>query len=107
MGFTVDIPGKEPGSNVISLEVARNSARSLRVKEECPCMRIAIDIESTTVHCRDCGKDLNPVVWIARLADRWRYLTDRIEQMNALKAEIELKNRVKCRGCGVFTKVVR
>lgn len=102
----VELPN-DFGGNVISIEVARESAYYRRLMKTCPHHAIRIDPVLAHISCKTCGAELNPIEWIAMMADEWGRVTRLYEQLKLEKAAIDKKSKVKCQKCGAFTPTVR
>ncbi len=105
----IDLPD-DFGGNVISLEVARESMHYRRLQKTCAHMKISIDPALSSIRCRDCNADLNPVEWLAMLTEEWSRvnrliltLSEQKRQTDAKIQELEAKSKVKCQYCGRFT----
>jgi len=90
--------------NVISIEVAR--ARSLMFKESaCQHSAVKIDRLEAMLVCCDCGKEINPIEWIAFMAEHWHRIQDLTRRYSEAKVSYEAKKRCRCEHCGQLTKV--
>jgi len=59
----------------------------------------------TTIRCLDCEKDINPVVWLAMLAEEWQRVERLTGEYKAAAEKLNEKSRTKCRHCGKMTPV--
>lgn len=90
--------------NVISIEVAR--ARNLMFKESsCQHLAVKIDRLEAMLSCSDCGKEINPIEWIAFLAEHWGRIQELMRRYHEAKVSFEAKQRCRCEHCGQLTKV--
>lgn len=97
--FSVPIDG-EP-TNVIVLSEVITRYRY----DKCQHKRVLIDEIESEVECQDCGKLLNPMVVLARLAREESRLKIRIEQLSELKEQLDAKKKTKCQHCGCMTAI--
>lgn len=95
-----DLLDDEP-TNIISLSEARQRYEF----GKCQHKRVTVDEILAEVECRDCGVKLNLMQVLVRLAREESILKNRIEAMRQLKADLEKKQRTKCRHCGQMTPV--
>lgn len=100
MGTKVEISGVD-GAKIISIEVARHR----KLLEGCKHIRVEVDRSLSTLTCLDCGRQVNPVEYIAYLAEEWKRIEYRIEQYKALEEKHAQRTRTKCMHCGKFTPV--
>jgi ribosomal protein S27E len=105
----IDLPDAERG-NVISIEVLRKSRFERRLWQTCPHSETLIDTALAKVKCKTCGAELNPIEWVAMMAEEWHRVTRLYQQLNEQKQqtdakiqELEAKSKVKCHYCGKFT----
>jgi ribosomal protein S27E len=105
----IDLPDID-GGNVISIEVLRRSRFERRLWQTCAHHNITIDTALAQIQCNTCGVQLNPVEWVAMMAEEWHRVTRLHEQLNEQKRrtdariqELEAKSKVKCQHCGRFT----
>ena len=91
-------------AKVISIEIARQ--RHLMLKEaECKHTAVRVDRLEAKLTCRTCGKEVNPVEWIAMMGEHWRYVEDLMRRYKSAQASYEAKQRCRCDHCGKITKV--
>ncbi len=95
------IPIDDEPTNVICLSEARNRF----VMSKCQHKRVEVDEILAEVTCKDCGERLNPIAVMVRMAQEESLLGQRIETLNRLKADLEKKQRTKCKHCGQMTPV--
>jgi hypothetical protein len=100
-GDTFDLPD-EHGAVVISIETAR---RWRRREPECAHARVAVDPQYAELTCRDCQRKLNPIAWVASLAERWSAVQRMYRAAREEQARLELKRRAKCEHCGGFVRL--
>lgn len=105
----IDLPDTD-GGNVISIEVLRKSRYQRRLMDVCPHHATLIDTALAKVVCKTCGAELNPMEWVAMMADEWHRVTRLYQQLEEQKQladaaiqELETKKKVKCQYCGKFT----
>jgi len=72
--------------------------------DRCKHYSVIIDVEAQEIECSDCGKKLNPIAYLERLArdeESWDYRLNRVRE-EAVKAEKNLRERkrFKCYHCG-------
>jgi len=102
----IELP--EMSGKVVSIEVAKQTSRyARRLFKECPHTRIQIDQTLTTLLCLDCGKDINPVIWLAGLVEEWHRLNWITDKYNEASKKLEEKSKAKCRHCGKMTPISR
>lgn len=95
------IPIDDEPTKVICLSEARNRF----VMSKCQHKRVEVDEILAEVTCKDCGERLNPIAVMVRMAQEESRLGQRIETLNRLKADLEKKQRTKCKHCGQMTPV--
>lgn len=95
------IPIDDEPTNVICL----SEARSRFAVGKCRHMRVEVDELLAEVTCRDCGERLNPVAVMVRMAQEESRLSNRIDALKKLQADLEKKQRTKCKHCGQMTPV--
>lgn len=95
------IPIDDEPTNVIVLSEVVSRYRF----DKCQHRRVLVDEVENEVECRDCGKRLNPMVVLARLAREESRLKVRIEQLKDLNQKLDAKRKTKCRHCGHMTEV--
>lgn len=100
MDLTVDLPDPA-GGKVISIEIARKS----RFDRKCPHYRIAVDVDFAAIECRDCGKELNPIEWIAMMTEEWARVTSLYKKYTVAKELYDEKERSRCQHCGKMTRI--
>ena len=88
-------------TNIISL----SEARTRYSVGTCQHKHFSVDEILDEVECSDCGAKLNPMQVLVRLAREESVLKNRIASMRQLKADLEKKQRTKCRHCGQMTPV--
>ena len=100
----IDLP--DESGKVVSISVAQHTTRyGRRLFKECTHNRIHVDETLATLHCLDCDKEINPVVWIAMLAEDWQRV-ERITKAYKIECDkLDARSRVKCRHCGKITPV--
>jgi ribosomal protein S27E len=101
----VDLPDEK--GNVISLEVVRESIYYRRLKKTCPHQAVTIDPLLSQIECRTCGEKLNPVEWLAMMAEEWGRVKRMYEDLITVRDEVETRQRVKCKHCGRLTPISR
>lgn len=97
----LSIPIDDEPTNVIVLSEVITRHRH----DKCQHKRVQIDEIENEVECKDCGKRLNPMAILARLAREESRLKIRIEQLKELNAQLDAKKRTKCSHCGSMTNV--
>ena len=95
------VPIDDEPKNVIVLSEVVSRYRF----DKCQHKRVQVDEVENEVECQDCGKRLNPMVVLARLAREESRLKVRIEQLKELNQKLEMKRKTKCSHCGHMTKV--
>lgn len=90
---------------VIELSVIRESRGMRAYSKRCPHHKITIDSSLANIHCNDCDQDLNPVEWIAMLAEHWHHYVDSAKRLQEARAFYDAKTRCKCDHCGKMTRV--
>lgn len=102
--------GDEKGKPVISLTVVRS--RSVAAMQRCEHWQVEVDTRLAELTCQDCKARLNPVEWIARLAERWHVVEQQHEfwnrarvQAEAIREALEKKARTRCQHCQRVTRV--
>ena len=99
------------GAKVISIAVAR---KTYDERTRAPCSHIAIEVDPllSRVTCQKCGASVNPVEWIAMLAEHWECIERINEKLHAqhllLQHEaklLEQQQRAKCQHCQRITRV--
>lgn len=99
----IELPDAD-GGNVISISIAKHTSRyARRLWKECPHDGIDIDPTLDTLYCRDCGKDVNPVQWLAMMVEEWHRVKALYEKHRQMAEKVEERSKVKCRHCGKFT----
>lgn len=101
-----NLPDKD-GGNVISIEVFRRNRQQRKIYEQCTHGRISVDTALVHLTCLDCGALLNPVEWVASLADEWDRITRMTDRYKEEVAKFEKRTRTKCIHCEKFTPVSR
>lgn len=97
--LTVELGDKD---NVISIEVLRKHRYQ---REGCTHHSIEVDETLANVLCRNCGKEVNAVAWIAMMAQEWWRVKD-LYQLHRDAAEVwEAKQRTQCQFCKKITPV--
>lgn len=91
--------------NVISLEVVREGIRSRQIYQKCTHQNVVVDTSLTSLHCKDCNQDLNPVEWIASRAEFYDGLNHRRLELIKEQKRYEAKKRCRCEHCGKITSV--
>ncbi len=99
----IDLP--DENGNVISIEVARRNMRERQMRRQCTHHRIAVDTSLSHLKCLDCGADLNPVEWVAMMAEEWHRIQILYEGYKQARQELSEKQRVRCKHCGQMTPV--
>ena len=99
-GTRVEITGMD-GSKVISIEVARHR----KLKDGCKHIRVEVDRSLSTLTCLDCGREVNPVEYVAYLAEEWKRIEYMMKQYKDLEANHRERTRTKCMHCGKMTPV--
>lgn len=96
----IKLPDPASG-NVISLELVRAS----HYTDPCTHKNVIIRTGLTTISCKDCSKDLNPIEYVAQLVEQWGYVQRLYEDYRVAKAAYEGKARCRCEHCGKLTRV--
>ena len=91
--------------NVISLVVRRYGLFRKKYHGACQHRRITVDPEYTQLECRDCGKQLNPVEWLANKSEFYQGLQYERHRWEAAKKHYEVKSKCKCEHCGKMTRI--
>lgn len=89
------------GGNVISIEVARRH----RFEKTCQHHSIFVDVDLAEIECRNCGKQLSPVEWIAMMAEEWSRVQNLYNTHREAAKLFDEKTRCKCVHCGKLTTV--
>lgn len=97
----LSVPVDEEPTNVIVLSEVVTRYRY----DKCQHRRISVDEIENEVECDDCGKRLNPIAILARLAREESRLKTRIDQLRELNRRFDEKSRAKCQHCGRITRV--
>lgn len=93
---------------VISIEVASQTTRyARRLYKMCEHHRIIVDVTLNSLICRDCNKEVNPVQWVAMMAEDWSRVKRLTEEYNKAAERVEERSKVKCRHCGKMTPLER
>lgn len=95
------IPVDDEPTNVIVLHEVVSRYRV----DKCQHKRIQVDEIESEVECKDCGKRLNPMAVLARLAREESRLKMRIEHLTELNQKLDAKRKTKCSNCGHMTDV--
>lgn len=95
------IPIDDDPTNVICLSEARLKYVHGRFQHK----RVEVDEMLAEVECRDCGEKLNPLAVLVMMSKEQSLLGVRIAAIKQLKAELEEKQRTKCKHCGQMTPV--
>lgn len=101
----IEVKLPDEAGNVVELAVVRDSILARRAKEQCPHRRVKIDTVLSQLICRDCKASLNPVGWLAMLAEEWARVRRLTEQLRDATAKFEAKKRTRCEHCFKVTKV--
>jgi ribosomal protein S27E len=99
----IDLPDEY--GNVVSLVVRRESLSKKRFSGRCQHTKLIVDEDFTTLECRSCGKHLNPVEWLAKVAEFYRGLQRERSRYESAKNRYEAKSRCKCEHCGKITRI--
>lgn len=100
----IEIPDDD-GTNVISLNVVRESYELKRIRRQCVHIHVTLDTDYATLTCDDCKKELNPIQYIEHLVERWSYIQRMTTRYEELKRLYEAKTRTKCDHCKKMTRV--
>lgn len=100
----VELPDPAKG-NVIVLEVVRKSVLARKHDKTCLHINVLIDTVLATLQCQTCKAHLNPMEWIAHMADEWQRVTMLYQGYVKAKASYEAKQRTRCEHCHKLTKV--
>lgn len=101
----IDLPDAD-GSNVITLSVVRESRRLREIGgTRCSHMNVTTDTTLAELKCGDCGERLNPVEYLAGLAEEWHRIERLYFQYREAKAAYDAKGRCRCEHCGKLTRV--
>lgn len=96
----VELPDSA-GENVISISVVRKT----RFSRDCRHRQVEVDPVLAEVECKSCGKNVNPIEWIAMMAEEW----DRVKELYRLHKDAadvwEEKQRTQCQFCKRITPV--
>lgn len=95
------VPIDDEPTNVIVLSEVITRYRH----DKCQHKHISVDEVENEVECADCGKRLNPIVALVRLAREESRLKIRIQQLKELNRQFDEKSRTKCQHCGRMTRV--
>lgn len=96
---------------VIRLEDIRLISIAERTPEtpQCRHRRITVDHGLWEVRCRDCQTTIDPIAWIASLAQEERALEFRVQRLRdqavSVERQIAVLNRTKCIRCDKFTRI--
>lgn len=100
----VNIELPDAHGKVISITVAGQTTRfARRLFKECPHHRIAVDVTLSNLICSDCGKEVNPVQWVAMMAEEWHRVKRVADEYRKQADRVETRSKVKCRVCGKMT----
>ncbi len=99
------IPFGPNPDNVIVLDVVRDNMRMRRYLKECAHRKTKIDTTLSRLVCSDCGEHLNPVEWLAQVAELFEGLAQERARLDTARARYEAKQRCRCEHCGKITKV--
>jgi len=103
MSITVEIPDMD--GNVISLKVVRDSIRARTIEKKCTHFRTVVDTTLTTLECEDCKEKLNPVQWLANIAEMYQGIAWERRKFQEAKVHYEAKRKCRCEHCGKITAV--
>ena len=97
----ISIPVDDEPTNVIVLSEAVTRYRA----DKCQHKHVSVDEIENEVECDDCGKRLNPIAVLTRLAREESRLKIRLERLKELNRRFDEKSRTKCQHCGRMTNV--
>jgi ribosomal protein S27E len=95
----------DSAGNIISLEVVRQTRLEQQLKKQCAHNSVYIDPSLANIKCNDCGQELNPMGWLAMLAEEWHRVTRLYDGYKEAKQALDGRSRTKCRHCGKFTSI--
>ena len=100
------------GQRVVSIDVARKGIERRAQTDACCHVNVRVDPMLTTLQCDDCKAQINPVEWVASLAEYWDHVDRLYDRLKAQREEIaeldralELKRRATCEHCQRVTRV--
>ena len=85
--------------NIISFEQKKKDYQS------CQHANVLIDEELSYIECAECGKELNPIKYLAGLAKREKSIEYRLESLRSQEVKIKDRIRTKCNHCGKMTRI--
>jgi len=97
----IEFPNEE-NTNVISITIASNYRRQ---DTKCSHSRVIVDEELAQLECETCGKEINPIHYLAFLASEWHQVEDLRKRQEAACKLYESKTRTKCEHCQQMTKI--
>ncbi len=71
----------------------------------CPHVNVLVDENLAYIECAKCGKELNPIQYLAGLARSENSLELRIELLKKQAIKIDDRLRTKCTHCGEMTRI--
>jgi hypothetical protein len=92
----------EMGATVVSIEVLRRNRHRRHAEGACKHKRTEVDEDLAELLCKDCGLRLNPIAWVASLAEDWSEVDRLWKGYRAERERLEERRRVKCHGCGTM-----
>jgi ribosomal protein S27E len=96
---------KDEFGNVISLVIRRQGLKARRFAGKCTHTSLVVDTSLTKLECKDCGKEINAVEWIATTTEYYAGLRYERERYNEAKSLFGMKSRCKCEHCGKLTRI--
>lgn len=64
-----------------------------------------VDEEKAEIECSDCGEKLDPIKYLAKLADREGAYYERMVRLREDYQKVKDKTRCKCQHCGLMTRI--
>jgi len=88
-------------SKLISFELKQKDY----LKEGCQHKSLLIDKALWYVECKKCGEKVNPIYWLAEIANKELGLEWRIDELTKKYNTFKEKFRRKCEHCGKFNTI--
>jgi Zn finger protein HypA/HybF involved in hydrogenase expression len=74
-------------------------------ESRCKHAHVVIDEELWKLECADCGASLDPIAYLVKIAKEEAVAEYRLNELNKMVAEAQVKLRTKCIHCGQFTTI--
>lgn len=76
-----------------------------RGPNECQHRIAIVDEEKAEIECSECGEKLDPIKYLAKLADREGRMYAAMVQLRRDYEKVKEKTRCKCQHCGQMTRI--